>query len=279
MAFNVVGGHLAPEATGRLAARLFLNRCTARREEEQAADGVIGSESHSLPSGRSGTLQGSGAPGSMMHDRSSGPEAPLALTSLVVRRGFTAVVIKAPGHDPVEPKPTTPVAFVRAIREAAQAIGQPDSIIGHSIAALSAMSAVADGLFPTRARPISSPSMFTGALDTFTHDSELHERAQRYLRSVVNQAAGRPEHELESESIRLRIRSPVVIICDQCDREMPFKENVTMASAIRSSVVVSRSDLGHPRLHSYAKVLKTGSDFRSRDAARLCNLPYRPASG
>lgn len=166
--------------------------------------------------------------------------------------GFTVIAFDAPAHGASTGRRTNALQLRRLVARVA-ADSPPDLVVAHSIGALSAVAAIADGV-PTRAAVLIAPADdFEAVLDIFAAQVGIGPDARAVLRQrIVRRAArSRPADldELTGTRRPLPAGIPVLLVHDPADRRVPF----AAAERLRD-ILAERADLmpvpgaGHSRI-------------------------------
>ena len=247
-----------PPATGRLAQALFItpprHRPTARERE---------SLRHMTPLHipyRGGSLQA--------HGRGKGPLVLLihgwggrggqlrAFAAALADADFCAVVIDAPAHGGSPGWQASIPQFAEALKAAEAHLGPIHGIVGHSLGGISTLAALADGLDARRAVVVAAPAhprrFYRQLLERLGVDSTRWPE----LEAAFERRVGRAWEEVEGPALARRLTTPLLVIHDDQDREVPMEEAIDTASAHPGAQLLPTTGLGHRRILKDAAVIR-----------------------
>lgn len=250
--FNRLASPVFPRLTGRLASKLFLTARPAR-----SGTAVGGADNlHVLDNGAHAWVYGQGPAVFLLHGWSAGPGSLSPFVSPLVESGYQVVSIRAPGHDPDQPGVSHAAAFVESLLAAGNLLGRPAAVIGHSMGAGTALTAQSEGLGAGRLALIAGPSGVTGVLDRFVRKAGLAPAAAKEFRRRVVHVNGRDEAFFDSGRFAQALDTPVLLVHDIGDREIPFSEAHRLRGLLRNSELLTTSNLGHRRILDDSQVLR-----------------------
>ena len=191
------------------------------------------------------------------------------LTSFVpplVSRGFSVVALDAPGHGRSSRGLSSAPEFARALRAAADAIGEIHGVLAHSLGGAATALAIRDGLAVERvvlmAPPANPPDWFdvlARRLDlTSVVVERVRQRSERRLRLRWD--------ELRLATLVSGFRQPMLVIHDRQDAEVPLADGAAVAAAWPGARLLETSGLGHNRVLRDPEVVAEAVAFLAKDA-------------
>jgi hypothetical protein len=192
------------------------------------------------------------------------------LTSFVpelTRLGFTVVAIDAPAHGASGGRRSSMLHFSRALRAVVEREGAPHAVIAHSLGGAAAAHAVHEGMPADRLVFIGTPAdigtYFRGFLGAVGIPRRLHDAV---VDALQRRFGFRWEH-LGLPRLGPSMRTPLLVLHDTGDEEIPFADGELVARTWPGAVLVPTSGLGHRRILRDAEVVTRAVRFVS-DAAR-----------
>lgn len=254
---------LAPALAARVAARMFLTAprhpqpghegaalATARRTILRAADVPIT------------TWTWGHGPAILLVHGWGGRGAQLAgFVPSLVAAGYSAVTFDAPGHGTSAERRSSIVAFIEAMHAVDDALGPLHGLIGHSIGAAAAAGALRDGLRADAAVFVAPPSDLTLHADLILDTLGFGRRARELMRERVERRLGVPWSTLDVARFAPRMRTPLLVIHDREDAEVPWQEGAIIAQAWPGATLTTTSGLGHRRIVRDAGVVREAVRF------------------
>ena len=179
----------------------------------------------------------------------------------LVARGLRAVAIDMPAHGGSTGTATNMVAFARAVRAVADALGGARAVVGHSLGGAATAVALADGLAAQRAvliAPAAHPDYFVRAFGAIVGlPDALRERLLARLRA---QFGGLWAQVQVPERVRI-LRVPALILHDREDGDVPFDHAEEIAAAWPGARLEAVDGLGHRRILKDAEIVARVAEF------------------
>jgi pimeloyl-ACP methyl ester carboxylesterase len=171
-----------------------------------------------------------------------------ALVGPLVASGFSVVTFDAPGHGASDAGTVTIPEITSAIRAVAESRGPLAAIVAHSVGATAAVRALWEGV-GAGAVVLVGPAadLVTPALrfsETFGFSREVRERMHRRIEERV----GRPWSVFDVTALAPALTSPVLVVHDRGDAEMPWQHGVAIARAWHGAEILITEGLGHRRI-------------------------------
>lgn len=268
---------VAPGPTARLAANLFLRTHRAGRpprEKEwlhQAEPGrllVGGQRVATWTWGpKSSSALGDQAPAVLLVHGWEGRGSQLgALATELAARGVRAVAFDAPGHGSSEGSWSTLPKIADAMLAVANRIGPLAAVVAHSAGTASTTWALRNGLDARRAVYLSPPGELSTFATMFGDALGLTPRVQRGIQRAVERKIGMPWDELHGLAVARTMTTPLLVVHDRDDLEVPLAGGRDLAAAWPGARLVATRGLGHRRLLRDPGVIETVLGFVAEEA-------------
>ncbi|HJW34863.1 MAG TPA: alpha/beta fold hydrolase [Holophagaceae bacterium] len=239
-----------PPATGRLAQTLFITppRHTPSARERESLR-------HMTPLRipyRGGTL--------LAHSRGKGPLVLLlhgwggrggqmrAFAAGLADADFRAVVLDAPAHGGSPGWQAGIPQFAEALKAAEAHLGPIHGVVGHSLGGISTLVALAEGLEARRAVVVAAPAHPRRFYRQLLERLGVEDRRWPELEAAFERHVGRSFEEVEGPALARRLTTPLLVVHDDQDREVPMEEAVDTASAHPGAQLLPTTGLGHRRI-------------------------------
>ena len=174
---------------------------------------------------------------------SSGRLYPLA--EAVIDSGRRLVMFDAPGHGASAGGLSSMPEFARALRSVIATVGEPDSVIAHSLGAAATTLAASWGLTARRfvfVAPAANPAEWAlafGRLLRLSPDVMSRLRARSELRIRFNW------DDLDARVYARKMNAPLLVLHDRGDETVPLSNGAEISSAWPGARLVETSGLGH----------------------------------
>ena len=181
--------------------------------------------------------------------------------------GFRVVTFDAPGHGASEGRRTSILHFAAALRQLVAHEGEAHAVIAHSLGAAAAVRAIAKGLEVGRAvfvGPTGGPrdwaEQFRRQLGVPLHVmASMRARSERWL--------GASWDEFDIPALAREQKTPLLIVHDRDDAEVPYRDGVAIAAAWPGARLVTTTGLGHRRILRDEQVVRDAVAFVKDEAA------------
>jgi pimeloyl-ACP methyl ester carboxylesterase len=179
----------------------------------------------------------------------------------LVAAGHAVITFDAPGHGTSPERESSVIAFVRAIHAVDRALGPVRGVIGHSVGAAATAGALRDGLRAEAAVFIAPPADLTLHADLALERLGFGRRARELMRERVERRLGVPWATLDVTGFAPRMRTPLLVVHDREDPEVPWQEGAMIAQAWPGATLATTGGLGHRRIVRDAGVVSEAVAF------------------
>ena len=162
----------------------------------------------------------------------------------LVANGYSVIAFDAPGHGQSPAKESSLVAFVAAIHAVSRALGPVHAVVAHSIGAAAAACALRDGLRADAAVFLAPPSDLTLHADIMVEALGFGRRARELMRERIERRLGVPWSTLDVSRFAAQMRTPLLVIHDREDAEVPWQEGASIAQAWPGATLSTTGGLG-----------------------------------
>jgi pimeloyl-ACP methyl ester carboxylesterase len=240
-------GHLSPGTAARWAEGLFFRPRRAHpRPHEEAF--LTSGRRFSLRSSK-GTLAawswGEGPAVLLVHGWSSRAARFRVVAPALVSAGFRVIAYDHPAHGQSPGKRTSLVEVSATLLEVAAQTGPLHAAVGHSLGGAAIAVALSRGLGLTRAALIAPFAASPDFVDRFAELVELPDTARNQMRENIERRFGMRFDDLYIPTLAAALRTPVLIIHDRGDQDIPVAEGRAIAAAWPGAVLVETTGLGH----------------------------------
>jgi pimeloyl-ACP methyl ester carboxylesterase len=191
------------------------------------------------------------------------------LTSFVPQlraRVFSVVAIDAPAHGESGGARSTLLHFSRALRAIAGREGAPHAVVAHSLGGAATAHAIREGLPVGRAVFIGTPADIGVYFRDFLAAIGVPRRRHDAIVAALEERFRFSWEELGLQNIGPAMTTPLLVVHDHGDEEIPWKDGALIARSWPGAVLVSTSGLGHRRILRDPEVIAHVLDFVSARA-------------
>jgi pimeloyl-ACP methyl ester carboxylesterase len=242
-------GPWAPRSAARLAEAVFF---TAPRGRSARVDAVLatGQRKDILCEGRRVATWswGSGPRVVLLHGWGGRAGQLGAFVTPLVKRGYEVVAFDAPGHGLSGGRLTSMVDFAAALRVLEQETGGFHGIIAHSLGAAATAFALTRGLRVERAVFIGPPVGPADWTRLFAERLTVPARVMDLMRDRAERRLGVSWPDLDVVAMSKRLRTPLLVVHDEGDREVPVGDGRAIAAAWLGATFLGTTGLGHRRI-------------------------------
>jgi pimeloyl-ACP methyl ester carboxylesterase len=179
----------------------------------------------------------------------------------LLERGFRVVAFDMPGHGDSPGSLSSFFHFARSIVRTMDVVGPVHAIIAHSMGGASTAWALRNVAGPKRLVMIAPPADirdFTGPAGTMLG---LNDRATLELERRLGRRFGVPMTEIHATLVAAQMTTPLLVVHDETDREVPISSGELVAGAWPGAVLERTRGLGHRRILRDARVIDQVTAF------------------
>ena len=196
-----------------------------------------------------------------------------AFVDPLVFAGFRVVAVDMPAHGDSEGTQATLADFADAIYATAAAAGGVHGIVCHSFGAAGVWVALSRGLSVERVVMLAPVGPLSAGIAQFCDTLGITEETKQLFFQRLAQRTGMSVPTIDRAAILPRMTTPLLIIHDQQDKEVPLHHSQDLAQQWRGARLVETSGLGHNRILWEQDVVQQATSFVAR--AELPKRPYR----
>jgi pimeloyl-ACP methyl ester carboxylesterase len=190
-----------------------------------------------------------------------------AFVPALVARGLRVVTWDAPAHGDSPGRTTTLASMATVLREVAERIGPLEAVIAHSFGGAATTIALARGLAARRAVYVAPLFTIGATVDRFASTLGLSPVARAGFAAGLAHANLADAGELEGARLAPALRTPLYVIHDRDDREVPYAEGVATARTWPGARLLTTGGLGHQRVLADPEVVAAAADFAAGHGA------------
>lgn len=264
-------GPAAPSIAARVAEKYFF---TARRHPrpaweheilEKAQAFRVAYEDGALPAWSWGTGRNAGT--ILLVHGWEGRGAQLgAFVRPLVDRGFRVVTFDGPGHGDATASRASMPDLAASIEQVAAAVGPLHGIIAHSMGAPASLLALARHVDVSRAVFLAPPIDIRRFVRAFGETLGLDDSVMNHFEHHIEERFGVSFNDLYAPALARKMTSPLLVMHDEDDHEVPWLSGKMMADAWPGAEFVATRGLGHRRLLKDPSVVSRATSFLSQGA-------------
>ena len=190
----------------------------------------------------------------LVHGWAGHAQQMLALADTLHAAGLDPVLLDFPAHGRSAGWRATLPQFVRALWAVSARIGPLHGVVAHSLGALAAAHAAANGLPVQRLAllaPSPPPRLF---LKWFAGSLGLGDGLPQRMGAWIERVEGVPLVRFDPEWVGPRVAQPTLVVHDEHDRVSPLAIGQRLAQALRGASLLTTQTLGHRRVLGDAAV-------------------------
>lgn len=245
------GGRLLPEATARLAGRIFLRPPRRRSRADERAQLARGRRFH-LPVHGYGEIPvwswGDGPAVLLVHGWGGSAAQMTPLVDPLLREGFSVLAFDAPGHGEAAGRSSSLLAIARILRSVTHRVGGVHGVVAHSGGAAATRYALATGARADRAVFVGAPAEWEPFLRQFGAQLGLSDEVLKRMRAHLERRLGVPMDEIRADLVVEGKLSRLLVLHDRHDREVPSTDGENVAEAWPQAELALTDGLGHRRI-------------------------------
>ena len=264
-------GAVAPQPAAAIAEHLFL---TPKRHRRPAAEHeLLAQARHLLVPGDASALGsdqlaswewGHEGPRVLLVHGWEGRGAQLgSLVQPLLDRGFRVVTFDAPGHGNSPGSTSSLVHFARAVERMAEAYGPFEAIITHSMGGAATAWSTRNAPLAKRLVMIAPPIDVRDFTRQLSQTLSLSDEVRTEVERRLGKRLGVAPSELHVGRIAPRMTTPLLVIHDEEDRDVPIACGETIAASWPGAKLIRTKTLGHRRILRDAQVIVDAVRFAS----------------
>lgn len=269
-AFDILG-RLAPELAAAAAERLFFTPPAPRRSRGAGALGTA-QRFDVLKDGRKIACWrwGSGPAVLLVHGWGGQAAQLTSFVPPIVSRGFSVVAFDAPGHGQSTRGLSSAPQFARALMAVADTVGGAHAVLAHSLGAAAVALAMRDGLRVAKVVFVSPAADPPSWVAPFAARLGVAPGVLQRLRARSERRLGMRWEELRVPVLAARFDTPLLVVHDRDDTEVPLSDGAAIAAAWRGARFHETARLGHNRLLRDTRVVAEVVSFLTGRAVSTC---------
>lgn len=169
--------------------------------------------------------------------------------------GFNPVLLDLPAHGRSDGRRSTLPQWVRALFSVTAALGPWHAVTAHSLGALAAAHALAQGLPAARLALVATSQPPRQFLRWFTGVLGLGEGQALRMQARLEKREGLPLQHFEAEWLGPRLSQPTLLVHDTDDRTAPLSGAHRLSEAIAGARLQITQGLGHRRILNDPRVV------------------------
>lgn len=256
---------VAPGLAGLWAERLFLTPPKPRYPSAEFFDLIDARQSFLRHRGRHIATWRWGSPAApavlLVHGWGGRATQMRRFVAHLTAAGFRVITYDQPAHGLSDGKLTGLPDFADVLIQVARHHGNVRALITHSLGGPAAAIALARGLPAERVVLISPPSDLVGYSRRFARWFAIPERVRRSMQAAIEERFGVRWSELEMARIAPLLHAEALVIHDQQDVQVPWKQGVALARHWPGARLMSTRGLGHGRILEDDGVARATADF------------------
>jgi len=252
-------GRIAPGPTSAVAAHLFrrTRRSAPRPGEREVLRTAVGSR----VAGMQVWSWGEGPTVLLVHGWNGRATQLGSLVDPLVARGYRVVAFDAIGHGESVGSQSSLPELANCIRQVVEEVGGVFAIVAHSLGGAATTFALAYGMQVERAVFIAPPADPREFLALFSSSLGIGEEVSSRVKTLVERRLGVPMEEMRASKIAPMMNTPLLVIHDREDKEVPFQVGRVVASAWPGAELITTKGLGHQRILRDPAVMNAAVDF------------------
>jgi len=179
----------------------------------------------------------------------------------LVASGCSVVTFDAPGHGTSPQARSSIVAFLAAIQAIDRTLGPVRGIVAHSIGTVAAARALRDGLPAAAAVFIAPPADLVLQSHTILEALGFGRQARELMQARIERRLGVPWSALDVRSYAPDMRTPLLVVHDRDDAEVPWQDGAIIARGWPGAVLSTTGGLGHRRILRDPCVVRAATTF------------------
>jgi len=260
---------VAPSLGAKVAARLFLTPRRARLPERER-DWLRHARSEQFALSRF-RLSGHrwsdvGKPVLLVHGWEGRGSQLGGLALALSQRGFQPISIDLPAHGSSAGAQTNLLEFAESVGSMVKHLGGVAGIVAHSFGAAATTVAMREGLRVDRLVYLAPSEDFDHFPRVFGEWLGLSRHLSDRMQRTIERRLGTPMADLRGAKIAASMRAPLLVIHDENDTDVPWKDGKTYSDVWPGAALMTTSGLGHRRILRDERVMRATAAFLGGDA-------------
>jgi pimeloyl-ACP methyl ester carboxylesterase len=178
----------------------------------------------------------------------------------LLESGCSVVALDCWGHGDSPGSTSHGVKFAESIMACANECVEFSAAIAHAVGAAAVIIALSQGLKLDRAALLAPPSILN-VMRRFASAREFDEADTERFIHQLEVESGFQREAVDHFTLADQIKTPVLIVHDENDRDVPFSDSVRLAELCSSATLEKTTGLGHLRLLKDKNVIAKSIDF------------------
>ncbi|WP_019215245.1 alpha/beta hydrolase [Legionella tunisiensis] len=179
----------------------------------------------------------------------------------LINAGFQVIAMDGPAHGDSPGVRTNLVDFAHKILASQDELGNFHAVIAHSFGGAATLLAANKGLQAEKLVLIASPYDLQAIFDRFATFMRLSPQAKQHFQSYIEKEAQLSVEELPMKKIISHLKTPVLLIHDKEDREIPYDDALRFKDNLQQVDFLSTEGLGHRYILKSEQVINRVLDF------------------
>jgi len=184
-----------------------------------------------------------------------------AFVAPLLERGYRVVAFDAFGHGESSGNRMSLPELASCIQKVAGELGDVHGVIAHSMGGAATTLALSQGLEIERAVFISPPADPRAFLNAFSASLGLTDAVRQRVQRRIEDRVGMPMESMLANTIALSMRTPLLVIHDRDDKEVPLQVGQSIADAWPDAELIVTEGLGHQRILRAEAVTNFAASF------------------
>ncbi len=188
------------------------------------------------------------------------------LTGPLVAAGFRVIAFDAPAHGRARRRKTNVLEWRAAVQSMADRFGPIHGVVGHSFGSLAVALAVQNGVRVRRMALVAPPADLAAVTRSLGRQLGFSDVVSQELLARLGRRLGVRWEDIKSDRVMASLDTPVLVVHDEDDREISWKDGSVVASAAKNGRLLTTRGLGHRRVIRDANVIDAITRFMSDPA-------------